>query len=245
MKEHVKIFFSPQHPLIWFAEYHPDIKEIKVPLCKLCHELIQVQNYDNVICQSCNENTFYNDEHVEWSVENGAKVIPIDHFILEFDENGQETINYKYLPHDGLLRFGLLDPSTFVSYGIELFSGRITIGDFTSGQQPFYIATGINTQSTPSFLVKVSDYITSGQAKMNLHYSKKAILKGDIQVSVINFETIANFNMDPKNFIIDNIAIGYTCEIPDWEFEVMIRIDCNNHLPYFTTNAKSKKKEIN
>lgn len=231
INESKKVFFSPKYPVIWFAEYHESIKELKIPKCNNCEELIKVTNYNDVECDKCKS------KDITWDIKNGAKIIPINHFLLEFDENGDETINYKHLPVDGLLTFGLLDPATFTAYGIELASGYITIRDFTSDKDPFYLATGINSNIVPENLIKISDAIIKGETKLKLHHSKQALLKGKIKVSNINLETISKFDMDPKNLIIQNIAVGYSCEFSDFIFEIMIRIDCNNHLPYFTSKT--------
>jgi len=231
----MKISFSPKYPVIWFAEYHQNIKELKIPKCLKCNELIKVIDYNNIFCPKCNTN------NITWDIEQGAKRIDIDHFIIEFDENGESTIEYRYLPLDGLITFGLLDPSTSVAYGIEINTGYITIRDFTNNSEPFYLATGINTNSVATNLIKVSDAIIKGEAKLELYHSKQAIIGGNMRVSLLNLETTTQFKMDPNNLTIDNIAVGYKCQIHDLDFEVIIRIDCNNHLPYFT--SKTKKQE--
>lgn len=235
----VSIFFSPKHPVIWFAEYHSNINELKIPKCLFCNNLIKVKNYNNIICNHCNNN------NVTWSLDDGAIAIPINHFILEFDEKGNETINYKILPIDGMVKFGLLDPSTFIAYGIELLTGYITINDFRSEQEPFYLATGINTDTVSSNLIKISDKILNGEADLELYYGKRAIVGGDMRISMLNHEILTQFDMDPKNVVIDNIALGYMCKTDEWDFEIMIRIDCNNHLPYFTSKSTPVQKQEN
>lgn len=230
-----KVFFHPKYPVVWFAEYHSKIKKLKIPKCKTCDDFIQVTDYNNVVCGKCKDN------NITWDVEDGAIILPVNHFLLEFDEHGNETINYKYLPMDGLLTFGLLDPSTSAAYGIDLLSGYITIRDFTKEQEPFYLATGINTNAVPTNLIKVSDAIIKGEAKLKLYHSKQVLVGGDVKVSLINLKTVAKFEMHPNNLEINNIAVGYSCEIDDLDFEVVIRIDCNNHLPYFTSKATPKK----
>lgn len=238
MSSGTKVFFSPKHPVIWFAEYSPNIKELKIPKCLECNSLIQVSQYDNIICNKCGGS------NITWSVDAGAKNILINRVLLEFDENGNEMLNYKDIPLDGLLRFGLLDPSTFVAYGIELLTGYITISDFRSAEQPFYLATGINANVNTSNLIKISDAIINKTAKLKLQHGKQMICGGAIRISMINFETISNLNMDPHSLQMDNVYVGYTCEMPGWDFEVIIRIDCNNHLPYFTSKATQKEGDI-
>lgn len=236
MSNGVKVYFSPKHPLIWFAEYHPNIKQIKIPKCFKCNDLAFIKDYNYLHCAcGCQELT--------WNVEDGAKCIDIDHFLLEFDEDGNETVNYRYIPHDGLIKFGLLDPSFGIAYGIEILTGRITIGSFIDGSQPFTIGTGINTETEKNNLVKISDYIEKGEAELQLQYSKRAIQGGNLQVSVLNYESMAQFQMDPQNLTISNIAVGYTCSVPNWDFEVIIRVDCNTHIPYFTSTATPRTSE--
>ena len=97
-----KICFSPQHPVIWFAEYNQNIKELKIPKCTSCNSLIKVKDYNNIVCEHCRC------DEITWSIDDGAVFIPLNNgFLLEFDDQGNETINYKYLPIDGLIKFGL------------------------------------------------------------------------------------------------------------------------------------------
>ncbi len=235
----MEIKFCPKYPVIWFAEYHKNIKELKIPKCNKCNELIKVKNYNNVICQNCKNND------ITWSVDEGAKNIKIGHYIFEFDEKGNQTIEYKYLPLDGLIKFGLLDPVASVEYGIEINTGYITIRDFTTNNEAFYLGTGINTNNVATNLIKVSDAIIKGEAKLELYHSKQVVINGQMRVSLLNLETNHNFQMDPSNLTINNIAVGYTCQIENLNFEVIIRIDCNNHLPYFTSKTTPIRKQEN
>lgn len=231
MSEGVGIYFSPKSPLVWYAQYHSDIKELKIPKCLKCNKLIKVKDYNKIICDKCGS------FDITFEKDNGAKIIPINNVLLEYDEKGESTIKYDYIPLDGLVNFGLLDPVTYMSYGIEIQSGFITMRDFRNSGDMFYLASGINTDTKSSNLIKVSDAIINKEAEINLHYSKRAVLNGKMKVSVLNYKLNTDFEMDPANFTIDNISVGYTCKIPGWDFEIILRIDCNSHVPYITSNA--------
>jgi hypothetical protein len=230
MGEGIRVAYVPKYPVIWYAEYGK-IPSLKIPICLGCNNLITVKDYDNIQCP-CASNEF------SWDISLGAKDIPLNNgFLLEFDENGNETINFVELPRDGLLKFGLMDPALSILYGVDICTGLLYIGSSVSGAEPFYLGTGINTEAVPAYLIKVSDAILKKEVDIELIHRKRSIQGGHLRISMIKADMMGRFEMDENNIFIDNISVGYSCRISEYVFEVIIKIDCNTHIPYFTTNA--------
>lgn len=236
----VKIPFVPGHPVIWYAEYHPDVKELKIPICKRCDKLFKVEDYDEPICPKCKK-----DDSVSWDAQSGAKKVEIDSYLLEFDEDGNDTIEFKLLPLDGMINFGLLDPFTNLCYTVNLDTGICSIRNFIEDSKPFYFSPGID-YDCPQHFVKVQDLMEMQGNKIQLEHMKSSVLKGKMKISVVKHEVIAKFQMDKSNVLIDNIAVGYTYDTDKFRFKFLIRIDCNNHLPYFISSKTplQEKQEI-
>jgi hypothetical protein len=231
MSEEVSFAFIPKYPLIWVVEYNENIKELKIPICKKCNNLIKVDDYSNILCNSCSS------DEISFEEKDGAINIPVNSFLLEFDSEGKETINFRHLPIDGMVSFGLLDPYNYKSYSIHINSGLIKISDFVNNYPPIFLGTGINYSDCPDNLIRVSDYIEKKEAKINIYHSKQVHQNVNMKIGLINFAEMLKFDMAPQNITINNIAVGYTCDIPGWHYEIILRVDCNNHLPYFTSQA--------
>jgi hypothetical protein len=229
-QEGIRVAYVPKYPVIWYAEYDK-IPSLKIPICLGCHQLIMVKNYDDIQCP-CGSEEF------SWDVSMGAKEVPLNNgFLLEFDEDGEETTKFDVLPRDGLLRFGLMDPALSILYGVDIRTGLLYVGSSLSGGEPFYLGTGLNADEVPSGIVKVSDAITKKEASLELIHRKRSIQGGHLRVSMIKADMMGRFDMDDNNIFIDNISVGYRCRVPGYAFEVIIKIDCNTHIPYFTTNV--------
>jgi len=230
MDEGIRVAYVPKYPVIWYAEYDK-IPLLKIPVCLGCQQLIVVNDYDSIVCP-CGAEEF------SWDVSMGAKEVPLNNgFLLEFDEDGEETTKFDVLPRDGLLRFGLMDPALSILYGVDIRTGLLYVGSSLSGGEPFYVGAGLNADEVPSGIVKVSDAITKKEASLELIHRKRSIQGGHLRVSMIKADMMGRFDMDDNNIFIDNISVGYRCRVPGYSFEVIIKIDCNTHIPYFTTNV--------
>ena len=244
MSEDRHVSIKPRLPLFWQAIYPEHVRELRVPICRDCGNLIKVSSYDSIVCPNTlavvpteeeilatdpnlnagqvaelleRQTTYHTcgSRNISFDPEHGALAIPMRYGVLnEFDEDGNEPLNFRFLPTDGLQAFGLIDPIVDppTMYMINLNTGTIEVGNIHTGKA---IPLG-------------GDLI---------HY-KHANISGMGSISVIGREAVIDrFDLDPGSQQITNIVVGYKCRIPDWVCQVKINVDCGSHIPFITTKA--------
>jgi len=255
--EDVRVLVSPKYPLFWNAIYPDHLREIKVPICRRCGKLIRISSYDRIVCNNSIEVDSRpmpcSSEDVSFDPDEGALVVPLQEGVIcEFDGDGNETINFRYLPTDGLQAFGLidpfLDPAPF--YFLNLRSGNLEVGTSLTGVAiPIGIGIEFPTRDG-SNLVPISNVLDRyGQGGCLIHYKHaissiegSAAVQGDGQVEM------GRFVMDKNVLNISNIVIGYKCRIPgesgemEWDVQVKVNVDCRSHIPFITTKATRKSQ---
>jgi len=175
----------------------------------------------------------------------GALEIPlVDGVLSEFDGDGVEPLNFRYLPTDGLLAFGLVDPflrpPTF--YMVNLITGNVEVGYVNSGVA-MPIGVGIEFPTTDGRnVVPISTALGEyGRGGDLIHY-KHCIQSLSEAVPPEKLEMMARLGMDPQAAHITDIVAGYKCHIPGWHCQVKIQVDCNTHIPFITTKASRSEE---
>lgn len=178
---------------------------------------------------------------VSFEPADGALVVPLRYGVLnEFDEEGNEPLNFRHLPTDGLQAFGLIDPivNPPTMYMINLNTGTLEVGNVNTGMAiplgigiEFPTHNGINV--VPISMV-LGHYGVGGDL---IHY-KHGNHTGVAAIDVIGgTPMLGGFEMDPASLEITNIVVGYKCQIPGWNCQVKINVDCATHIPFVTTKA--------
>lgn len=175
-----------------------------------------------------------------FDVAEGALSIPlIDGVLSEFDKGGNEPLNFRYLPTDGLLAFGLVDPflapPTF--YMLNLVTGNLEVGYVNSGvAMPIGIGIEFSTKDGRD-LVPISTVLDRyGRGGDLIHY-KHCLQTIGVPVPQERVELFRRLGLDPHSIHITDIVAGYKCQIPGWHCQVKIQVDCSTHLPFITTKA--------
>ena len=252
MSENRSISIKPRLPLFWQSIYSDRLSELRIPVCRECGNLIKVSSYDDIVCPnivetSSNEgdaNVTYGpcgSSDVSFEVDDGALIIPLRYGVLnEFDEDGNEPLNFRYLPTAGLEAFGLIDPivSPPTMYMINLRTGNLEMGNVNTGMA---IPLGIGIEfPTPDGInvVPISMVLERYGVGGDLIHYKHGNHSGMASIDVVgNQVTMGGFEMDPASLEITNIVVGYKCRIPGWTCQVKINVDCATHLPFITTKA--------
>jgi hypothetical protein len=265
-----QISIKPRFPLFWQAIYPEHLRELRIPICRRCGNLIKVSSYDDVVCPNTVAHMPTGDEvmasgmdladsqiailietkttygpcestDISFDVDDGALVIPLQYGVLnEFDEDGNEPINFRHLPTAGLQAFGLIDPILRppTMYMINLNTGTLEFGNVNTGMAipvgvgiEFPTVNGINVVPISMVLQRYGD---GGDL---IHY-QHGNHSGMASVDVLGGEaTMGGFEMDPSSMEITNIVVGYKCRIPGWTCQVKINVDCATHIPFVTTKA--------
>lgn len=253
----VRVLVSPKYPLFWQALYPSHLKEIKIPICRSCKSLVKISSYDHIVCNNMididGKLAPCLSEDLSFDPGDGAKIVPLQEGIIcEFDHDGNEQVNFKHLPTDGIHAFGLvdpfLDPAPF--YMLNLRTGNLEIAtSFTGIGVQIGIGIEFPTRDGRN-LIPISNVLDRyGQGGDLIHY-KHAISTIKASGSIVGEDggeiEIGKFKM-PENILdISNIVIGYKCEIPgesgqmEWDVQVKVNVDCVNHIPYITTKATRK-----
>jgi len=254
--EDVQVVVSPKFPLFWQASYPSHLKEIKIPVCLRCGNLIRISSYDHIVCNNNIEIDSKlvpcSSDDVSFDPADGAKIVPLqDGIICEFDAFGNDTINFRYLPTDGIQAFGLIDPFLHPApfYMLNLRTGNLEIATSMTG---IGVQLGIGIEfptKDGSNLIPISNVLDRyGQGGDLIHY-KHAVstISGSAILGEDEIE-IGAFKMSERVLGISNIVIGYKCEIPgesgekEWDVQVKLNVDCRTHIPYVTTKATRKSQ---
>ena len=270
MSEDRHVSIKPRLPLFWQAIYPEHVRELRVPICRDCGNLIKVSSYDSIVCPNTlavvpteeeilatdpnlnagqvaelleRQTTYHTcgSRNISFDPEHGALAIPMRYGVLnEFDEDGNEPLNFRFLPTDGLQAFGLIDPIVDppTMYMINLNTGTIEVGNIHTGKAiPLGVGIEFPTRSGMN-VVPISTVLERyGQGGDLIHY-KHANISGMGSISVIGREAVIDrFDLDPGSQQITNIVVGYKCRIPDWVCQVKINVDCGSHIPFITTKA--------
>jgi hypothetical protein len=247
MSESRYVDIKPRFPLFWQAIYPENLNELKIPICMDCGSLIKVSSYDDLVCpntvQQADTNTYEmcGSANISFEEDDGALVIPLQYGVLnEFDEDGNEPINFRYLPTAGLQVFGLIDPvvNPPTMYMVNLRTGNLEIGNVNTGRA-IPVGVGIEFPTVNGInLIPISMVLNRyGDGGDLIHY-KHGIQSGMAKIDVRGKEpTVGGFSMDPGSSNITNIVVGYKCRIPGWSCQVKINVDCATHLPFITTKA--------
>lgn len=178
-------------------------------------------------------------------VSEGALSIPlVDGVLSEFDGDGSETLNFKYLPTDGLLAFGLVDPflrpPTF--YMVNLITGNVEVGYVNSGVA-MPIGVGIEFPTTDGRnIVPISTALDGyGRGGDLIHY-KHCVQSLSQGVSPEKVEMMSRLGLDPQAVHITDIVAGYKCRIPGWHCQVKIQVDCSTHVPFITMKTSRSEE---
>ena len=255
--EDVRVLVSPKYPLFWQALYPSHLREIKIPICRTCGNLIRISSYDRIVCnnnvQSDGKLAPCSSEDVSFDPGEGALIIPLQEGVIcEFDADGNDTINFRHLPTDGIQAFGLvdpfLDPAPF--YMLNLRTGNLEIGTSLTGIAiPIGIGIEFPTRDGRNILPVSNVLQRYGQGGDLIHY-KHAIstvgMSGSVTGGQGNQIEMGRFRMSEGVLDISNIVVGYKCDIPgesgemEWDVQVKLNVDCYTHIPYITTKATRK-----
>lgn len=280
-----RICVTPKYPLFWQAVYPHHLRELKIPICKSCGNLVKVSSYDRVICRSLIEELPSDEEFraeldrlaeqgtiippsfkplhrqkmaryrecgcedVSFAPEDGALVVPLqDGILMEFDADGNETINFRLLPTDGLSGFGLIDPliSPISFYMINLRTGNLEFGTLDTGvAMPIGAAIEFETQDGRN-IIPISNVLERYGVGGDLIHYKHAVETYTVDEEQQGELMLGRFNMDERVLNISNIVVGYKCEVPgdsgeiEWDAQVKINVDCFTRIPYITTKTNRR-----
>jgi hypothetical protein len=190
---------------------------------------------------------------VSFDPNDGALIVSLQNGVIcEFDADGNDTINFRYLPTDGIQAFGLvdpfLDPAPF--YMLNLRTGNVEVCTSMTGVAvPIGIGIEYPTKDG-SNLVPISNVLSRyGQGGDLIHYKHAiASIEGSASVQGNGEVEMGRFRMDEKVLDISNIVIGYKCQIPgesgemEWDVQVKVNVDCRSHIPFITTKATRKSQ---
>ena len=270
MSDDRHLSIKPRLPLFWEAIYPEHVRELRIPVCRACGNLIKVSSYASIVCPNTVEieptaeeltamgggadqnriaelvdrNTTYRQcgsQDISFDEGDGALVVPLQFGVLnEFDEDGNEPLNFRYLPTDGLQAFGLIDPivqpPTF--YLLNLRSGNLEIGNVNTGVAiPIGIGIEFPTRDGTNIIPISMVLERYGQGGSLIHYKHGCnTATGEVEV-IGGRPQIRMFDLAPGSQQITNITVGYKCQIPGWNCQVKINVECSTHIPFITTKA--------
>jgi len=128
IKEKAQMVSSPL-PIFWVAQYKDGYENLKVPKCNKCNNYVKVFDYKNIVCQATvNGKKCCEDKDFTWesfSLNDGL--------FMEYDENGQETLKFSFLPLDRLEAFYIYVKPKEQIFGFNMKDGEFNIDGITLG----------------------------------------------------------------------------------------------------------------
>jgi len=197
-----------EYPCFWFARYNTDERVLRVPFCPECNQLAKIdETSETPRCINMRHGHLCGCESV--SYEQGTEFsLTESGELFEFDDSGEETVNFSFLPTKNLVNFGLINlMNRQQSYILDLNTGEAIING--TRLHVGYARTEFPIEG--HFLIS---------KKLDRYGGNRNLLQFKVARSDVGGRTI-----------IDSFNIGYQCKVDDVLYEVILSINTRDFQP--------------
>lgn len=210
-----------EYPCFWFARFRTEEDHITIPFCTDCQQLSKLdETTDSPRCVNMHHGHICGSTDLDFRA---ATVLPLTESgeLFEFDGEGNETINFSFLPTKDMINLGIINlANKQQSYIIDLLTGEMIING--SRMNVGFARTEYPIEG--HFLIS---------KKLKKYGVNRDLIQFKIARTAINGTTI-----------IDSFNIGYTCQLDGKNYEAILSVNTKDFTPLISVKETNGHENL-